>query len=119
MHKPQEKKKLRLGYLIKNLSTFLAPYKWSFWGAIGMVVITVIALVIAPSVEGMITTQLAKDAADLFNKVPGASVQFGIIIKIIFVLIGVYLVKNRFLLYLLPCTEFYLFPKNQTNSLMT
>lgn len=94
MHKPQEKKKLRLGYLIKNLSTFLAPYKWSFWGAIGMVVITVIALVIAPSVEGMITTQLAKDAADLLNKVPGAGVQFGIIIKIIFVLISVYLVKT-------------------------
>lgn len=49
---------------------FIAPYRWGFLGAVLMVVIMVVTIVLAPTVEGMITTQLAEDAAGILNKVP-------------------------------------------------
>lgn len=88
------KEKLNFKYLAKNLMVFLAPYKWSFWGAIVMMVLTVSAITIAPSVEGMITTQLAKDAMEILEGIPGAGVHFEVIIKILVVLLGLYLIKT-------------------------
>ena len=79
---------------LKQLAPFISPYKWGFFLAILMVVITNIALAIAPSVEGLITTQLMKDATDILNKVPNAQVNFDAIIKIIVVLIAIYLIKT-------------------------
>ncbi|MEG0691722.1 MAG: ABC transporter ATP-binding protein, partial [Oscillospiraceae bacterium] len=69
--------------MLKNLAVYLAPYKWSFWGSIFMMVLTIIAITIAPSLEGMVTTQLAKDAKDILQGTAGAGVHLEIILVII------------------------------------
>ncbi|MFQ6860894.1 MAG: ABC transporter ATP-binding protein [Beduini sp.] len=79
---------------IKQLSPFISPYKWGFFVAILMVVVTNIALAVAPTVEGMITTQLMSDATNIANHVPNAGVNFAAIIKIIVVLVTIYLIKT-------------------------
>ncbi|WP_041139172.1 ABC transporter ATP-binding protein [Beduini massiliensis] len=79
---------------IKQLSPFISPYKWGFFVAILMVVVTNIALAIAPTVEGMITSQLMSDATNIANHVPNAGVNFAAIIKIIIVLVMIYLIKT-------------------------
>ncbi len=94
MKMQKQKKKLNLKYLVKNLAVFLAPYKWSFWGAILMMVLTIGAITTAPSLEGKVTTQLAKDAKEILRGTPGAGVNFEIIGKIILVLLGLYMFKT-------------------------
>lgn len=84
-----EKLKQNLGLI----RPFIAPYRWGFLGAVLMVVIMVVTIVLAPTVEGMITTQLAEDAAGILNKVPGAGVRFDIIIRIMIALACIYAVK--------------------------
>ena len=59
-----------------------------------MVVVSVAAMTIAPSVEGMITTQLAKDAGEMAAKAEGAGVHFDIVIRILIVLLIIYLIKT-------------------------
>lgn len=68
MHKKLQKLKDN----IAQLSPFIAPYKWGFWGAVLMGIISIAAMTTAPRIEGMITTQLAKDASDLMQKLPGS-----------------------------------------------
>ena len=80
--------------MIKKLSPFIAPYKGKFFGAVLMVVVSVAAMTIAPSVEGMITTQLAKDAGEMAAKAEGAGVHFDIVIRILIVLLIIYLIKT-------------------------
>lgn len=87
------KKMKQAGKVIKRLVPFIAPYKWSFIGAILMVILSVASMTTAPRIEGMITTQLASDAMAISKKLPGAGVQFQIIGRIILLLSGVYLVK--------------------------
>lgn len=78
---------------VKKLTPFISPYKWSFLGAILMVVIMVTAITSAPKVEGMITTQLMADALAIGKKLPGAGVNFAVIIRILIMLTGIYLIK--------------------------
>lgn len=78
---------------LRVLLPFIAPYKWGLFGAIAMVILMVVTMVLAPTVEGMITTQLASDAADMVRGVEGAGVQFDVIGRIIALLLGIYLVK--------------------------
>lgn len=80
--------------VIKKLSPFIAPYKWKFIGAVLMVVISVAAMTIAPSVEGKITTQLAADAGEMAAGTEGAGVHFDIVVRILIVLLIVYLIKT-------------------------
>lgn len=80
--------------MIKKLSPFIAPYKGKFFGAVLMVMVSVAAMTIAPSVEGMITTQLAKDAGEMAAKAEGAGVHFDIVIRILVVLLIIYLIKT-------------------------
>lgn len=80
--------------VIKKLSPFIAPYKWKFIGAVLMVVISVAAMTIAPSVEGKITTQLAADAGEMAAGIEGAGVHFDIVVRILIVLLIVYLIKT-------------------------
>lgn len=75
------------------IRTFIAPYKWGFLGAVLMVVVMVVTMVLAPTVEGMITTQLAQDAAEILNHTPGAGVHFDIIVRIMLVLAVIYVIK--------------------------
>lgn len=70
------------------LKPFISPYKWAFFGALGMVVITNICLAAAPSFEGMITTQLADDV------MAGVSVNLQAILRFMMILLGIYLIKT-------------------------
>ena len=87
------KKIKQAGAVISRLRPFIAPYKWGFIGAVVMTVLSVAAMTSAPRIEGMITTQLAKDAAQIAGKVPGAGVQFDVIVKILAVLAVIYIIK--------------------------
>lgn len=84
----------KLKQTVGQLRPYIAPYKWSFLGAILMVVFAVGSMTIAPRVEGMITTQLSKDAVDIMNKVSGAGVHFGVVAKILAVLALIYVIKT-------------------------
>lgn len=78
----------------KTLSPFISPYKWAFICAILMVAVTCIALSIAPTIEGDITSQLMSDVLDMQKGVEGAHIQFDVIIKLIVILFAFYLLKT-------------------------
>lgn len=86
------KKLSSLTRIISGLKPFIAPYKWEFLGAILMVIISVVTMVSAPSVEGMITTQLANDIS-LAERIGRLQVNFNEITKIMLILAFIYLVK--------------------------
>lgn len=79
---------------IKQLSPFISPYKWGFFTAMFMVIVTCFALSVSPMVEGMMTSLLMKNAMDIANKVEGAGVEFDKVIQIMMVLLGLYLLKT-------------------------
>lgn len=87
------KKLKQAGEVLKRLKPFIAPYKWGFLGTVVTAVISVAAMTSAPRIEGMITTQLAKDASDIAGKIPGAGVHFDVIFKILLVLAVIYIIK--------------------------
>ena len=87
------KKLSSLTRIISGLKPFIAPYKWEFLGAILMVIISVVTMVSAPSVEGMITTQLANDIS-LAERIGKLQVNFDEITKIMLILAFIYLVKT-------------------------
>ncbi|HBL06865.1 MAG TPA: ABC transporter [Clostridium sp.] len=75
---------------VSKISPFVKPYKWPFIGAIIFVTIAAVFTALAPMTEGLIITQLTKDAFDMAKGVAGASVNFNYIIKILIVLAFVY-----------------------------
>lgn len=79
--------------IVSGLKPFIAPYKWEFAGAVLMVIISVVTMVSAPSVEGMITTQLANDLS-LAESIGKLQVNFDEITKIMLMLAFIYLVKT-------------------------
>lgn len=87
------KKLKQAGAVLKKLKPFIAPYKWGFLGTVVTAVISVAAMTSAPRIEGMITTQLAKDASEIAGKNPGAGVHFDVILKILLVLAVIYIIK--------------------------
>ena len=88
------KKIKTIKHSIHQLSPFIAPYKWGFYTALVMVVITMVTLSISPMVEGMITSTLMKNVIDMTSGVEGAGVEFDVILKIIFWLIIIYSIKT-------------------------
>ncbi|WP_346889803.1 ABC transporter ATP-binding protein [Clostridium sp. UBA1056] len=76
---------------INKISPFVKPYKWPFIGAIIFVIIAAIFTALAPMTEGLIITQLTKDAFDMAKGIAGASVDFDYIIKILIVLAFIYI----------------------------
>lgn len=85
---------LKARHMAGMLKPYIIPYKWGCIGAVLMVIITVLSMTIAPSIEGSITTQLASDVSDMAKGTPGAGVQFDVIGKILAVLLVVYLIKT-------------------------
>ena len=77
-----------------RLAPFISPYKGGFFLSVLMVCLTTLTLSISPSVEGMATTLLVQNARDLMRKVPGASVEFDRLGRLIAVLLGLYLLKT-------------------------
>lgn len=88
------KKIQKLKETIAQLGPFIAPYKWGFWGAVIMGIISIAAMTTAPRIEGMITTQLAADASDLMKELPGAGVHFQRVLHILLILGIIYLIKT-------------------------
>jgi ATP-binding cassette subfamily B multidrug efflux pump len=88
------KKIQKLKEMIAQLGPFIAPYKWGFWGAVIMGIISIAAMTTAPRIEGMITTQLAADASDLMKELPGAGVHFQRVLHILLILGIIYLIKT-------------------------
>ena len=79
--------------IVSGLKPFISPYKWEFAGAVLMVIISVVTMVSAPSVEGMITTQLASDLS-LAESIGKLQVNFDEITKIMLMLAFIYLAKT-------------------------
>ena len=79
--------------IVSGLKPFISPYRWEFAGAVLMVIISVVTMVSAPSVEGMITTQLASDLS-LAESIGKLQVNFDEITKIMLMLAFIYLAKT-------------------------
>lgn len=87
-------KKTNIRSNIRQLMPFLRPYRFSFIFAVVFIIASTVFMSIAPKVEGMITTQLAKDASDIFKGISGAGVDFTYIIHILIICGCVYLCKT-------------------------
>ena len=88
MHKKYSFKKS-----LKGLIPFIKPYKWQFIIAILMIFAFNISMVLAPTFEGMITTQLASDVAKSSSLI-SVDISFGAIIKIVLSLVVIYIIKT-------------------------
>ena len=84
-------KHIRIAF--SGLRPFFARYKWQFLLAILFIIVSKIAMVIAPTIEGMITSQLFEDVQRA-ESLSSVTVSFQKITRIIFVLAGVYLIKT-------------------------
>lgn len=80
--------------IVKKLKPFIRPYKWKFFGAIIMIIASVAAMTAAPTIEGMITTQLANDAGQMLSEIEGAGINFNVVIRILILLFIVYIIKT-------------------------
>lgn len=76
---------------ISKITPFVKKYKWSFLGAILFIISASVFTALAPRTEGLIITQLTKDFDKIIREVPGASVNFNYIIKIVVLLFFIYL----------------------------
>lgn len=88
MHKKYSFKKS-----LKGLIPFIKPYKWQFIIAILMIFAFNISMVLSPTFEGMITTQLASDVAKS-SSLTSVDISFGAIIKIVLSLVVIYIIKT-------------------------
>ena len=88
MHKKYSFKKS-----LKGLIPFIKPYKWQFIIAILMIFAFNISMVLAPTFEGMITTQLASDVAKS-SSLTSVDISLGAIIKIVLSLVVIYIIKT-------------------------
>lgn len=79
---------------VAQIEPFISPYKWSFFIAIGMIIVTNIVLAITPTIEGQMTSLLMENAIAIADKIPGAHIQFDIVIKIIVTLFIFYMIKT-------------------------
>lgn len=78
---------------LQGLIPFIKPYKWQFIIAIVMIFAFNISMVLAPSFEGMITTQLASDVAKS-TSLSSVNIDFDAVIKIVIGLIIIYVIKT-------------------------
>ena len=78
---------------IKEIMVFVKPYKVKLFAAIAMVLLSTAIYSINPSIEGAITTQLAKDAGEIMAQTEGAHVHFDIVFRIIAILAICYTVR--------------------------
>lgn len=86
-------KKYHFKKSLKGLIPFIKPYKWQFIIAIVMILAFNITLVLMPTFEGMITTQLADDVAKSINTT-NIEISFGAILKIVISLVIIYIIKT-------------------------
>lgn len=97
---------------LKSLTPFISPYKWGFIFAILMVATTCVVLAITPSVEGNITSQLAKDVAAMNEAGVTGGIHFDIILQLVMTLAALYILKT-----LAQVVEIYLLTNAIQNSM--
>ena len=88
------KKKVNWKFCLSQLMTFVKPYRLKLGLALFMVFVANITFALNPTVEGMITTQLAEDAEAIIKGTEGAYVHFNILFQIMAVLGILYLIKT-------------------------
>ena len=76
---------------MKKLYPYIKPYLKFFIAAILLTIGYSAFLSAAPTVEGLITTRLKDDVVNIANKVPGASISFSYVIKILELLLVIYI----------------------------
>lgn len=76
---------------MRKLYPYIKPYLKFFIVAILLTMGYSGFLSAAPMVEGLITTRLKDDVVDIVNKVPGASISFSYVIKILKQLLAIYI----------------------------
>lgn len=88
------KKIKEIGRMLGKLKPFLAPYAFQLFVSVFMIVIIIGAITAAPRIEGMITSRLAADLADMASGAEGARIHFEVIRNILLVLLAIYLTKT-------------------------
>lgn len=88
------KKIKEIGRMLGKLKPFLAPYALQLFVSVFMIVISIGAITAAPRIEGMITSRLAADLADMASGAEGARIHFEVIRSILLVLLAIYLAKT-------------------------
>ena len=76
---------------MKKLFPYIKPYLKFFIAAILLTISYSAFLSASPMVEGLITTRLKDDVVNIANKVPGASISFSYVIKILKLLLAIYI----------------------------
>ncbi|MBZ9607898.1 ABC transporter ATP-binding protein/permease [Clostridium estertheticum] len=76
---------------MRKISPFVKPYRRALIGAILFIVVASIFTAIAPKIEGLITTSLAKDVVNIAKGVKGASVNFNYILRVLGILAFIYI----------------------------
>lgn len=88
------KKIKEIGRMLGKLKPFLAPYAFQLFVSVFMIVISIGAITAEPRIEGMITSRLAADLADMASGAEGARIHFEVIRNILLVLLAIYLTKT-------------------------
>ena len=88
------KKIKEIGRMLGKLKPFLAPYALQLFVSVFMIVISIGSITAAPRIEGMITSRLAADLADMASGAEGARIHFEVIRNILLVLLAIYLTKT-------------------------
>lgn len=78
---------------IKGIMSFIKPYKWKFLISILMIFTFNITIVLAPTFEGMITSQIASDIAKS-STLGNININFNAILKIVILLFTIYIIKT-------------------------
>lgn len=78
---------------IKGIIPFIKPYKWKFLISILMIFTFNITIVLAPTFEGMITSQIASDIAKS-SALGNININFNAILKIVILLFIIYIIKT-------------------------
>lgn len=78
---------------IKGIMPFIKPYKWKFLISILMIFTFNITIVLAPTFEGMITSQIASDIAKS-STLSNININFNAILKIVILLFTIYIIKT-------------------------
>lgn len=86
--------KLSFRQCLTHLLFYIKPYRKKMILGILMIVLAQITFAINPTVEGMITTQLAEDMSNVINHVTGVHIQMDVVFKILWVLFIIYIIKT-------------------------
>ena len=95
MGMPVEKAKNFKGTL-KRLITYLKPYKLQLLFVLLAAIMSTIFAIVSPKIMGKATTKLFEGVMMKLKGVPGATIDFGYIANIVFLLIGLYIISAAF-----------------------